>query len=107
MTQFLEPAQFYCKVDVIACLGINHSRFYPYLKMGIIPPPDGRDGNQHLWNSNIINAIATQMRIKGSDYTFNDTLDILIKRLEVFERNFRNHSLERLYDSGNLLVETT
>ena len=31
----------------------------------------------------------------------------MLKRLEVFERNFRNHSLERLYDSGNLLVETT
>ena len=107
MTQFLEPEQFYCKVQVIACLGINHSRFYPYLKMGIIPPPDGRAGNQHLWNSTIMNAIAALMRIKGSDYTFNDTLNIMLKRLEVLERNFRNHSLERLYDSGNLLGEAT
>lgn len=107
MTQFLEPAQFYCKADVIACLGIKCCQFKSKLQAGIIPPPDGKTSNKHMWNSSVINAIAAIMRIKGIDYTFNDTLNIMLKRLEVFERNFRYQSLEKMYDSSNLLNETT
>ena len=90
MTLPLEPAAFFAKQEVIASMGITASHFSYYSKLGIIPPPDGRDGNAHRWNSNIINAIAATRKIIGEEYSFDHTLGIMLKRLEIFERNIKN-----------------
>jgi len=100
MTQFLQPSPFYSKEEVIACMGILPSQFYACLKEGIIPPPDGRIGNKHFWNSDVINSIAVMRRAEGADYTFRHTLNIFLRRLEVLERNYNNLLLERLYVSS-------
>jgi hypothetical protein len=100
MNQFLQPSPFYSKEEVIACLGILPSQFYACLRQGIIPPPDGRSRNKHYWNRDIINSIAIARRVEGANYTFKHTMDVLLKRLEILERNYNNLLLERLYVSN-------
>jgi hypothetical protein len=61
----------YCKHQVIANTRIKPSDWYKYRNNGIIPPPIGREGNEHRWSSSIINAISDQTGVTaintGSD----------------------------------------
>ena len=83
----LRPAPLYRKSDVISCLGIKPSMFAKYIELGIIPPPAGRQGNAHLWQSSVIHAISTALSLYGDDYTKQHTVEILFKDLLLFEAN--------------------
>jgi hypothetical protein len=85
MTLACAPAILYSKKDVLSCMGITQKEFNNYMKIGVIPPPDGREGNAYRWNSNVIKAIALSKNMLGIEHTHEQTLDILLKRLEFFE----------------------
>lgn len=71
----------YCKRQVIANTRIKPSDWHKYRNNGIIPPPIGREGNEHRWSSSVINAISEQMLHLGNSYSREDTVDILLEEL--------------------------
>ena len=85
MTLAYAPAVLYSKKDVLSCMGITQKEFNDYTKIGVIPPPDGREGNAYRWNSKVIKAIALSRNMLGIEHTYEQTLNILLKRLEFFE----------------------
>jgi len=92
MTFAYAPAVLYSKIDVIRCMGITQKEFHNYIKIGVIPPPDGREGNAHRWNSNVIKAIASSKNLLGKEHAYEKTLDILLKHLESFECSYIGES---------------
>ncbi len=72
----------YCKRQVIANIRIKPSDWYKFRNNGIIPPPVGREGNEHRWSSRVINAISAQMLHLGDDYCREETVDILLDELK-------------------------
>jgi hypothetical protein len=77
----------YCKKQVITAFRIKKSDWYKYRKEGIIPRPIGREGNEDRWQSTVINAIADQMNLLGSEYTPHHTINILLNELVNAEAN--------------------
>jgi len=71
----------YDKHQVITTVRIKKSEWYKNRNSGIIPNPVGREGNEDRWQSTIINAIADQMNLLGSEYTPQHTIDILLNEL--------------------------
>ena len=102
MTLACAPAVLYSKKDVLSCMGITQKEFIDYMKTGIIPPPDGREGNAYRWNSNVIKAIAFSKITLGIDHTYQQTLNILLKRLEFFEADTLVNLAKVSNNSANL-----
>ena len=71
----------YTKHQVITAVRIKKSEWYKYRNSGIIPNPVGREGNEDRWQSTVINTIADQMNLLGSEYTPQRTIDILLNEL--------------------------
>jgi len=71
----------YAKHQVITAVRIKKSEWYKYRNSGIIPNPVGREGNEDRWQSTVINTIADQMNLLGSEYTPQRTIDILLNEL--------------------------
>jgi hypothetical protein len=68
----------YAKHQVITAVRIKKSEWYKNRRSGIIPNPVGREGNEDRWQSTVINAIADQMNLLGSEYTPQHTINILL-----------------------------
>ena len=83
------PPVLYSNIEVIASLGIKKSDFNRLLQNGIIPPPIGREGNAHRWNSKLIHAISDSMKEYGDDHTHENTIDIMLDQLVSHERRMR------------------
>ena len=79
----------YSNIEVIASLGKKKSEFNRLLHEGIIPPPSGREGNAHRWNSKLIHAISASMKEYGEDYSQQDTIDIMLDQLVSDEHRMR------------------
>ena len=77
----------FSKRQVITALRIKNSEWHKNRRLGIIPNPVGREGNEHRWQSAIINAIADQMNILGSEYTPQHTITILLGEVLSAEAN--------------------
>jgi len=71
----------YSKHQVITTLRMKKSKWSQYRHSGIIPNPVGREGNSDRWQSTVINAIADQINLLGSDYTPQHTINILLGEL--------------------------
>ena len=83
------PPVLYSNIEIIASLGIQKGDFNRLLKNGIIPPPIGREGNAHRWNSKLIHAISASMKEHGEDYSQQDTIDIMLDQLVSDEHRMR------------------
>ena len=83
------PPVLYSNIEVIASLGKKKSEFNRLLHEGIIPPPSGREGNAHRWNSKLIHAISASMREYGDDYSHEHTIDIMLDQLVSHERRMK------------------
>ena len=79
----------YSRIEVIASLRIKKGDFNRLLKNGIIPPPIGREGNAHRWNSKLIHAISDSMKEYGDDYSHENTIDIMLDQLVSHERRMK------------------
>ena len=79
----------YSRIEVIASLRIKKVDFNRLLKNGIIPPPIGREGNAHRWNSKLIHAISDSMKEYGDDYSHENTIDIMLDQLVSHERRMK------------------
>lgn len=71
----------FAKHQVITAVRIKKSEWYKNRHAGIIPNPVGREGNEDRWQSTVINAIADQMNLLGSEYTPQHTINILLNEL--------------------------
>jgi len=80
------PPVLYSIIEVISCLRITKSDFNEFRKNGIIPPPIGKVGNAHRWNSKLIHAISDSMKEYGKDYSYENTIDIMLDQLVSHER---------------------
>ena len=76
----------YSIIEVISCLRITKSDFNEFRKNGIIPPPIGKVGNAHRWNSKLIHAISASRKEYGEDYSHENTIDIMLDQLVSHER---------------------
>lgn len=75
------------KNDVIARFGIKKSDWYPLRKQGIIPPPDGREGNADRWSSVLIDLIKKELdEIGKENFTKQTIIDIFIEFLALKEQ---------------------
>ena len=79
----------YSIIEVISCLRITKSDFNEFRKNGIIPPPIGKVGNAHRWNSKLIHAISASRKEYGEDYSHENTIDIMLDQLVSHERRMK------------------
>ena len=73
-----KTSPLYSKHQVITAVRIKKSEWSKNRHSGVIPNPVGREGNSDRWQSTVINAIADQMNLLGSEYTPQHTINILL-----------------------------
>ncbi len=91
------PPVLYSNIEVIAALEIKKSDFNRLRQEGIIPPPIGKEGNAHRWNSKLIHAISASRKEYGEDYSHENTIDIMLDQLVSHERLMKaSHSISAI-----------
>jgi len=75
------------KDDVIARLAVKKSEWYALRRKGIIPPPDGREGNADRWSSVTIDLVKKELdKIGKEQFNKNTMIDIFIELAMIKEK---------------------